>query len=159
MIIRATFKNILSFYEETSISFIASKSSSNEKQVLRAQKRDDFSILKSGLIYGANASGKSNIIKAIEILKRIVLGNWPRNLIEPFKLQDDSSAHPKLSWTSNTTKNITIMVLYSIFRALVKNGYTKSILEQKKRSLHVKKTLPLRSVLAPSNLIPKVKNF
>lgn len=96
MIIRATFKNILSFYEETSISFIASKSSSNEKQVLRAQKRDDFSILKSGLIYGANASGKSNIIKAIEILKRIVLGNWPRNLIEPFKLQDDSSAPSKI---------------------------------------------------------------
>ncbi|WP_173383428.1 ATP/GTP-binding protein [Fibrobacter succinogenes] len=96
MIIRATFKNILSFYEETSISFIASKSSSNENQVLRAQKRDDFSILKSGIIYGATASGKSNIIKAIGILKKIVLGSWPRNLIEPFKLQDDTSIPSKI---------------------------------------------------------------
>lgn len=96
MIIRATFKNILSFNEETSISFVAGKSSINENQVLRAQKRDDISVLRSGLIYGANASGKSNIIKAIETLQRIVLGNWPRNKIEPFKLQEDSSKPSKI---------------------------------------------------------------
>lgn len=96
MIIRTTFRNILSFNEETSISFVAGKSTANENQVLRAQKRDEISILKSGLIYGANASGKSNIIKAIDILQRIVLGNWPRTKIEPFKLQEDTSRPSKI---------------------------------------------------------------
>ena len=63
MIIRASFENVLSFNEETSISFVASKSDLLPTHVSRAKRRDDISILKTGLIYGANGSGKSNIIK------------------------------------------------------------------------------------------------
>ena len=86
MILRVTFNNILSFKEETVISFVAGKSIAHPEQVLRAKNRDDISILKAGIIYGANASGKSNIIKGICILKLIALGKLPRRLIEPFKL-------------------------------------------------------------------------
>lgn len=86
MILRATSRNILSFCEETSISFVAGKGTSHPEQVCRAAKRDDISVLKAGVIYGANASGKSNIIKAINILKNIALGRRA-NDIEPFKLQ------------------------------------------------------------------------
>ena len=68
MIIRASFENVLSFNEETSISFVASKSDLLPTHVSRAKRRDDISILKTGLIYGANGSGKSNIIKCIESL-------------------------------------------------------------------------------------------
>ena len=68
MIIRASFENVLSFNKETSISFVASKSDLLPAHVFRAQQRDDISILKTGLIYGANGSGKSNIIKCIESL-------------------------------------------------------------------------------------------
>ena len=99
MIIRATFENILSFNEETSISFVAGKSDSHPTHVLRGQKRDDISILKTGIIYGANAAGKSNIIKAIQILKLIALGNWPKNLIEPFKMNESNTRPSKLELT------------------------------------------------------------
>ncbi|MCQ2053512.1 MAG: ATP-binding protein [archaeon] len=88
MIIRASFENIYSFNEETSISFVAGKSDNLEELVVRAQKRDEISLLKSGIIYGANASGKSNVIKAIHLLKEIACGKWPANLIEPFKLKE-----------------------------------------------------------------------
>ena len=86
MIIRASFDNILSFDSETSISFVASKSDLLPTHVSRAQKRDDISILKTGLIYGANGSGKSNIIKCIESLREFAVFGRPQKVLEPFKL-------------------------------------------------------------------------
>jgi hypothetical protein len=87
MIIRATFENILSFCEETSINFIAGKSTAHPSQISRAAKRDDISLLKSGIVYGANASGKSNMIRAIWILQQIAIGKRPIEYMAPFKLK------------------------------------------------------------------------
>lgn len=86
MILRATFENIYSFKDETSISFVAGKGSVHPKHVSRAQKRDDISALKIGVIYGANASGKSNVIKAVALLQQLALGGFPIGDFEPFKL-------------------------------------------------------------------------
>ncbi len=86
MILRATFENIYSFKDETSVSFVAGKGSVHPAHVSRAQKRDDISALKFGIIYGANASGKSNVIKAIALLQQIALGRFPIGDFEPFKL-------------------------------------------------------------------------
>ena len=80
MIIRASFDNILSFDSETSISFVASKSDLLATHVSRAIKRDDISILKTGLIYGANGSGKSNIIKCIESLREFAVYGRPQKV-------------------------------------------------------------------------------
>ena len=96
MILRVTFENILSFYEETQISFVAGKSSTHTEQISRAKKRDDISVLKSGIIYGANASGKSNIIKAIGVLRKIATGRFPNRNIEPFKLIPQSEKYSKI---------------------------------------------------------------
>lgn len=86
MILRATFENIYSFKDDTSVSFVAGKGSMHPYHVSRAQKRDDISALKFGVIYGANASGKSNVIKAISLLQQIALGRLPIGEFEPFKL-------------------------------------------------------------------------
>ena len=86
MILRITVENLLSFKEETQISFVAGKSDKHSEQVCRAEKRADISVLKAGIIYGANASGKSNIIKAVDILQKIALEDVPKNEVEPFKL-------------------------------------------------------------------------
>ena len=67
------FENIYSFNEETRILFTASKSDQLPLHVSRAEKRDDISVLRMGLIYGANASGKSNIIKCLAIIKAFAL--------------------------------------------------------------------------------------
>ena len=86
MILRVTVENLFSFKEEAQISFVAGKSDKHPEQVCRAKKRDDISVLKAGIIYGANASGKSNIIKAVSLLQKIALGGVPKNELEPFKL-------------------------------------------------------------------------
>lgn len=71
MILRATFENIYSIKDETQISFVAGKSNAHPSHVSRAEKRDDISVLKAGIVYGANASGKSNVIKAIALPSRL----------------------------------------------------------------------------------------
>ena len=86
MILRVTVENLFSFKGETQISFVAGKSDKHSSQVCRAEKRDDISVLKASIIYGANASGKSNIIKAVALLQKIALGGVPKNDVEPFKL-------------------------------------------------------------------------
>ena len=96
MILRATFRNILSFNDETSISFVAGKSTQNSEHVSRAEKRDDISVLKSGILYGANASGKSNTIKAIAALRQLALGQRALHHINPFKLSLASLQNSKI---------------------------------------------------------------
>lgn len=96
MILRATIENLYSFMGETEISFVAGKSTNHGEQVSRAEKRDDISVLKAGIIYGANASGKSNIIKAISILQKIVLSGIPKKYIVPFKLTKPNNKPSKV---------------------------------------------------------------
>lgn len=85
MIVRATLRNILSFENEVSISFAATKSKVHKDHVKSAKKRKDISILRTGVIYGANASGKSNFIKAIEILQKLARGEKIQINWYPFK--------------------------------------------------------------------------
>ena len=96
MILRLTLENLFSFCEETSISFVAGKGTSHTEQVCRAEKRDDISVLKAGVIYGANASGKSNIIKAIDSIRKIALSGVPKQDIKLFKLKEDNNAPSKI---------------------------------------------------------------
>ena len=96
MILRVLIGNLFSFKEETEISFVAGKSTIHGEHVSRAEKRDDISVLKAGIIYGANASGKSNIIKAVSVLQKIALGSVPKKCIEPFKLAEPNSKPSKV---------------------------------------------------------------
>ncbi|MDO4165077.1 MAG: AAA family ATPase [Bacteroides sp.] len=96
MILRVTIENLYSFKDETEISFVAGKSTTHGGQVSRAEKRDDISVLKAGIIYGANASGKSNIIKAVATIQKIALGGVPKKYIEPFKLAEANALPSKV---------------------------------------------------------------
>ena len=89
MLLSAKFENIYSFNEETRILFTASKSDLLPLQVSRAEKRDDISVLRMGLIYGANASGKSNIIKCLAIIKALALNGWSNRKYNYFKMTDN----------------------------------------------------------------------
>lgn len=67
MIQELRFKNFLSFREETTFSFEADKSTDMEDfQVVKMN--DGVRLLKFAMVYGANASGKSNLLSAFEFL-------------------------------------------------------------------------------------------
>jgi len=67
MIQELKIKNFLSFKDETVFSFEASADKTLEDYYVAVQA-DGTRLLKMGMIYGANASGKSNLINAFEFL-------------------------------------------------------------------------------------------
>jgi len=70
MLKRFTVENFLSFQKENILDLTAGTTEVNSGHLVDFQK---VKILKSAVIYGANASGKSNVIKAIEYSKEIIL--------------------------------------------------------------------------------------
>jgi AAA15 family ATPase/GTPase len=100
MILRIFIKNFLSFYEETSASFFPGTGTST-KHVIRSEKRDDIPALKAAVLYGANASGKSNFIHAISFFKYFVThGFAPQRGIEyeSFKLSGKKKKLSKIEF-------------------------------------------------------------
>jgi AAA15 family ATPase/GTPase len=97
MIIRVRIENVLSFDDEQVFSMIPEKSVALTDHIVKAVSRDDIPILKSGIIYGANASGKSNLIKTISFLKALVTRSMKPESgipIQPFKLSDKRHNKP-----------------------------------------------------------------
>lgn len=78
MLIDYRFLNFRSFKEMTSLSMIAGRQTTLNDNLIREY---DLRIVPSVVIYGANASGKSNIIMSLEVMKDIVLaGSLEANL-------------------------------------------------------------------------------
>lgn len=73
MIIRFSVANCLSFNDKTSLDLFASKVGNLKEQLWISKSRYIPNILKSAFVFGPNAAGKSNLIKAIHYAKSIVL--------------------------------------------------------------------------------------
>ncbi len=63
MLIQFTVGNFLSFKENKTLSMLASSDATNRDDAVF--NADNLSLLKTGILYGANASGKSNLIQAM----------------------------------------------------------------------------------------------
>lgn len=72
MLKRFTVENFSSFQKENSFDLTAGRIELNQDHAYNFEK---VKILKSAVIYGANASGKSNLFKAMDYAKEIVLNN------------------------------------------------------------------------------------
>ena len=59
MLIRVFASNVLSFDSEIEFSLIPGKGSTKADHIIRSNKRDDIPVLKTGVLYGANASGNN----------------------------------------------------------------------------------------------------
>lgn len=70
MLIRFTVENYCSFNERQVFSMAAGKHTRHKEQVVVANGKR---LLKAGVVFGANASGKSNLIKAINFGKNVAL--------------------------------------------------------------------------------------
>ena len=86
MLLNFKIRNVFSFKELQEFSFVAGKSSRMKEHVIET---NNMSILKFSSIYGANAAGKSNLVKALELMQGIVLTSIPNyNLEYYYKFQD-----------------------------------------------------------------------
>ncbi|EHQ5310339.1 ATP-binding protein [Campylobacter jejuni] len=109
MLIEFRVENFLSIQDEQVLSMVAS----SDNTFLTSHTNNDkkLKLLKSSVLYGANASGKSNIIKALAIMKKIVISsaNGQRGdklPITPFLLgnEDDKPTKFEIIFIQNDTK-------------------------------------------------------
>jgi uncharacterized protein len=98
MLITFKINNFLSF--DTQIEFMMQagtvRGGELNHHVIKGKGRNDVDILKSAIIYGANASGKSNFIKAIEFAKNVILNGLTKTATENkhFRLDAQSIEQP-----------------------------------------------------------------
>ncbi len=71
MLIRFTIENFLSFRDREVFSLIPGKGTLKPQH--KAKPIKGISVLKAAVLFGANASGKSNLVKAIELGRRLVV--------------------------------------------------------------------------------------
>lgn len=93
MLIRFIAKNIYSFKDETEFNLFPNKAQGLQHHRV---KNGDFEFLRFSAIYGANGSGKSNLIKSISFLDTLVEeGKLPSATEElKFKLNNDNLKSP-----------------------------------------------------------------
>lgn len=93
MLIRFTVKNFLSFHEAQSLLMIRGK----EQRLghhLNSDESGGFKTLRGAVIYGANASGKSNLIEALKYSKSFIANNKKSSHVKSFKLEGKSYLEP-----------------------------------------------------------------
>ena len=71
MLVNFRFGNCYSFSDISTFSMVKGKPKKNKHHVI---KKENISLLKFAAIYGANGAGKSNLMQAIKLSSRIILG-------------------------------------------------------------------------------------
>jgi AAA15 family ATPase/GTPase len=101
MLIEFRIKNFKSYKEEQTLSMIASSDKSLSQNTIATEALRGHRLLRSVVIYGANASGKSNLIDAFEFVRRFVRTSVERKPetdipVQPFRLDKQSIKSPSI---------------------------------------------------------------
>jgi len=86
MLIEFKIKNFRSFREEATLSMVASTDKTLPENMILAPEFGGRSLLRSAVVYGPNAAGKSNLISAINFVDDLVNGSMDRKLNSPIEV-------------------------------------------------------------------------
>lgn len=79
MLIRFTVENFLSFKDEVEFSMVAGRTRKHKDHIFTDDRCKDLRLLKTGVIWGANASGKTNLIKAMDFAQNLIVSGRRAN--------------------------------------------------------------------------------
>ena len=113
MLIQFTVRNFKIFKEKATLSFIASNydKETREQENISDTNIYNLRILKSAVIYGANASGKSKFMEALMFMRRFVINSSKETqkgekiAVQPFRLSTESESEPSEFEVLFTIKN------------------------------------------------------
>jgi AAA15 family ATPase/GTPase len=96
MLLRFSVENWMSFRNEATLALVATREEQHSDHIARIE-RYNLTLLPVAAIYGANASGKSNLIKALRFAQQFVVDPPKADapiVVKPFLLTEGSSALP-----------------------------------------------------------------
>lgn len=100
MLIEFSVENYRSINDKQTLSLIANKSNELNENVYRMEGNVNLNVLKSAVIYGANAAGKSNVLLAVRAMRNLVTQSASTKQageevdVNPFKLNSESINKP-----------------------------------------------------------------
>ena len=99
MLIEFSIENFRSFKEEVTLSLISSSDKSLDNNLIKTATLKKDNLLRSEVIYGANASGKSNVVSAFNFLRKLVINSHKFQKgteisYSPFKLDKKYTSKP-----------------------------------------------------------------
>lgn len=102
MLLQFSIKNFRTFKDKVTLSLIASNydRDTREEENIYIDKKNGFRILKSAVIYGANASGKSKLLDAFSFVRNFILNSskesqkGERIKVESFLLSEETANMP-----------------------------------------------------------------
>lgn len=134
MLIEFSVQNFRSFYDRVTFSMEASNRSEHPEHVIEVSRQK---LLKSSALYGANASGKSNLFKAFIFMKEMVLSSSKDTQageaipVEAFLLNTQGAQEPT-----------TMEVIYLVDDILYRYGFSCSAKRVEKEWLYSRNTRP-----------------
>mgnify|MGYP000268273365 CR=1 FL=1 len=102
MLVKFTVENYLSFKNRSTIDLTATSLTELRDTNLFETPLKNLTLLKSMVIYGANANGKSNLFKAISFARKFILNSSKDSQadeaieVQPFCLSTESIEEPSL---------------------------------------------------------------
>ena len=125
MLIQFSVENFLSIKEKVVLSLLASKDNAHPNHLIADETKR---YLKSAVIYGANASGKSNVLNAFCFMANYVLTSHNQQIHKaidrsPFKFDPETPTRPSSFEAIFTTKGIRYAYGFSVTDSVVTEEY------------------------------------
>lgn len=178
MILSFRVKNFRSFAEDAVLSMRPVKAYKERPENIFRQNNVD--VLKIAGVYGANASGKSNLVKAIRAMRKILLGSLRRSSVddieaEPFELDVDKRTSPTEFDMEMLIDNHVYRYGFSVTKQAVSSEWlfrslggqrsvervlfireANTLLESNKQAMPELKAFDMKTLLVNSLLLPRL---
>lgn len=141
MLIRFTLENWMSFRDEATISMVASRERQHGERLVRIPQYD-LRVLPVAAIYGGNASGKTNLFKALDFIRDLIVdGTKPDSLIpvEPFRLEASGDDLPARFCIELLVDETIYEFSFSLTRHAVLKERLTEVLKSSERVLYERK--------------------
>ena len=141
MLIEFKIENYLSFKNETAFSMVASNIKEHKEDNIISDIKEKFGLLKSAVIYGPNASGKSNLFKAMSFMKDFIFNssaNRPEGQtipVDKFRLSTETEKKPSSFEITFIHENIRYRYGFTIHTSEVHNEWLYSAPHNREREL------------------------
>ena len=100
MLVEFSVENYLSFRDNTRLRMDAGTIKENPGNIFYPIYLRDLKLIKCGVVYGGNATGKSNLLKAFRFMQQFVLTSSKESLaneeiaVQPYRLTKSRSSYP-----------------------------------------------------------------